>query len=75
MSSDTFLLSSEISLNIIENLNSLEDVQNFCSINKSNYDLCKRYRQTVCKSILNVMKVDKAPLESYRDIGGLEDQI
>eukprot|EP01017_Pseudomicrothorax_dubius_P021611 TRINITY_DN2325_c0_g1_i1.p1 TRINITY_DN2325_c0_g1~~TRINITY_DN2325_c0_g1_i1.p1 ORF type:complete len:336 (+),score=92.57 TRINITY_DN2325_c0_g1_i1:515-1522(+) len=25
--------------------------------------------------LLNVMKVDKAPLESYADIGGLEDQI
>jgi 26S proteasome regulatory subunit T2 len=23
--------------------------------------------------LLNVMKVDKAPLESYADIGGLED--
>lgn len=23
--------------------------------------------------LLNIMKVDKAPLESYRDIGGLED--
>ena len=25
--------------------------------------------------LLNVMKVDKAPLESYADIGGLENQI
>merc|ERR1712086_1065309 len=25
--------------------------------------------------LVNVMKVDKAPLESYADIGGLEDQI
>jgi 26S proteasome regulatory subunit T2 len=25
--------------------------------------------------MLNVMKVDKAPLESYADIGGLEEQI
>lgn len=25
--------------------------------------------------LLNVMKVEKAPLESYADIGGLEDQI
>ncbi len=25
--------------------------------------------------LLNVMKVDKAPLESYADIGGLEQQI
>lgn len=25
--------------------------------------------------MVNVMKVDKAPLESYADIGGLEDQI
>lgn len=25
--------------------------------------------------LLNVMKVDKAPLESYADIGGLEAQI
>ena len=25
--------------------------------------------------LLNVMKVDKAPTETYADIGGLEDQI
>lgn len=25
--------------------------------------------------LLNVMKVEKAPLESYADIGGLENQI
>ena len=25
--------------------------------------------------LLNVMKVDKAPLESYADVGGLESQI
>ena len=25
--------------------------------------------------MVSVMKVDKAPLESYADVGGLEDQI
>lgn len=51
-------LPSEIMLDIIENLNSLEDVQNFCSINKNNYDMCKDYGQIICKYLLKILSVD-----------------
>lgn len=51
-------LPSEIIMDIIENLNSLEDVQNFCSINKNNYNMCKDYSQIICKHILKIFSVD-----------------
>lgn len=58
INSDLQRLPLEVIINILKNFENVKDIQNFCGTNKSNYDLCKYYKQTICKHILKVHHVD-----------------
>ena len=43
---------------ILQHLNSVDDVKNFCITSKSNHLFCKKYMQSIAKKLLSVYQVD-----------------
>ena len=50
--------STDIFLEIIDNISSIEDLQKICSLNKHNYNMCKYYSKSISKKLLDIFQVD-----------------
>jgi hypothetical protein len=48
----------DIKFEIKQYLNKIEDLSNFCKLNKDNYLFCKRNKESICKHLLNGYQVD-----------------
>ena len=52
------IMNDDISYEILDNIKDVKSLQEFCKVNKTNYNLCKQYDTLLAKHLLNVYDVN-----------------